>query len=127
MRNGVYYAPYSFGKNYSSNMGRCQDDLDDGSERREGPIVRKFHDDIPITLKAGAHMELKVDLAELCWAHQRSSVYPMGSLFSEAKPGKYTLYFSKPFRTGTLIQEGIHTPIPISKSIESNKLTIDIK
>jgi len=127
MRNGAYYAPFSFNKKYSSSIRHCQNDLDEKAERREGPIVRSFRDDTALLLKAGGYKEFHVGLAELCWAHQISSVYPMSPLFSEVKTGKHTLYFSMRFRTGTIIQEGISTPIPISKSIESNKLTINIK
>jgi len=125
MRNGAYYAPFSFHKDYSSNVGRCKSDLDETNVRREGPIVTIFRDDIALKVRAGEKKGFQINLAGLCWAHQISSMYPMSELFSVAKKGHYTLYFSMRFRTGTEVRDGIS--IPISTSVKSNELRVNIK
>lgn len=125
MRNGAYYAPFSFYKDYSSNVGRCKNDLDETNVKREGPIITFYRDDTALDVRAGEKKAFRGNLAGLCWAHQISSIYPVSEVFSVAKKGGYTLYFLMRFRTGTKIQDGMS--IPISTSIKSNELRVNIK
>lgn len=125
MRNGAYYAPFSFYKDYSSNVGRCKNDLDETNVKREGPIITFYRDDTALDVRAGEKKAFRVNLAGLCWAHQISSIYPVSEVFSVAKKGGYTLYLLMRFRTGTKIQDGMS--IPISTSIKSNELRVNIK
>ncbi len=125
MKNGAYYVPFSFTKKYLSNAKHCQRDLDETNVIREGPKVTMFRDMTDVYLNGIEIKEFQVDLAGLCWAHQISSLYPMGNLFSEAKPGSSMLYFSIRFVTG--MEEHAGTRIPISNAVESNRLRISIK
>ncbi len=125
MANGFYYSPFGLVKSYLPNTANCQNDLVNNNIKRENGVVEIFVDKNNISLKAGEKKEFQVDLAGLCWGHQISSVYPMSDLFSEVKKGRYSLYFSIAFKVTAIDLRG--SEALRSKSVESNKLTINIK
>ena len=83
MRNGAYYAPFSFHKDYSSNVGRCKNDLDETNVEREGPIITFYRDDTALDVKAGEKKAFRVNLRTLL-AHQ-ISIYPVSEVFCSKK------------------------------------------
>lgn len=122
MANGSYWAPLS--ATYRTAAAGCQSDLDNDRVRREGPAVVIYPSKKITVLKKEERFEFRVDAAKVCWAHRISSTYPHEDVFSTAKPGKYSLFASLSIQDGTREVDG--TSVPISRSIDSNKLDITL-
>lgn len=122
--NGSYYAPVSLVKKYNSSSTRCQTDLEDSRIRRNGPGVSIRPSEKSIIIGKNEPYVFKIDLTKVCWAHRISSVYPNGNIFTELKPGEYSLFASLSISNGQMERDGI--VIPLSRSIESNKVSIMI-
>jgi len=126
MSNGCFWAPFSATKAYQTGVAGCQSDLENDRVRRQGPAVIIYPSRKTVTLKSEEQFKVPVDLSKVCWAHSISNTYPYEDLFTAAKPGKYSLFASLSFPNGTRKVDGVSTPIPISRTIESNKLIVTL-
>jgi hypothetical protein len=121
MRNEVFWSPVSFSKNYDNQSQTCQNDLK--KEQIKGGSI--YPSSETINLKSGEKKEYSFNLVGMCWNHVMSSVYPNKSIFSLAKSGKFILYSEISFSNGSIEMSGMK--IPLSKSIKSNEIDVEIK
>jgi hypothetical protein len=121
MRNKFFWSPVSLSKTYDDKVKTCQNDLN--KERVKGGSI--YPSSETIILKAGEKKEYNFNLVGMCWNHLISSIYPDKNIFTLAKCGKFKLYSEMSFSNGFIEMSGMK--IPLSKSIKSNEIDVEIK
>jgi hypothetical protein len=78
-------------------------------------------------LEAGQAVDLPLDIATLKWGRIISAMRPDKGFFEVVPPGRYLLHFEFREKIGSRKLPGTSTEVPLSKTYESNKLTVSIR
>lgn len=121
MRNKFFWSPVSFSKTYDDKVKPCQNDLNKEQVKRSGI----YPSSETISIISGEKKEYSFNLVGMCWNHLISSIYPDKNIFTLAKLGKFKLYSEMSFSNGFIEMSGMK--IPLTKSIKSNEIDVEIK